>query len=91
MIEIKIALTVTQNVAQTCDYFESRVDHGMTHCLYIQDPNGYEVELLYELPRQVWEEDIGGALNYSKQLPTEGSEALDDETTNISVFRKPTL
>ena len=66
--------------------FDRRVDHGMTHSLYIHDPNGYGVELLYELPREVWEGDINGALNWAKSLPTEGKEALDDETKDIPVF-----
>jgi catechol 2,3-dioxygenase len=52
----------------------------MTHSLYIHDPNGYGVELLYELPREVWEGDIDAALNYANQLPTEGAEALHDRT-----------
>jgi catechol 2,3-dioxygenase len=60
--------------------FDRRVDHGMTHSLYIHDPNGYGVELLYELPREVWEDDIDAALNYAEQLPTEGAEALNDRT-----------
>ena len=45
--------------------FNRRVDHGMTHSLYINDPNGYGVELLYELPREVWEGDIDAALNFA--------------------------
>ena len=28
--------------------FERRVNHGMTHSLYIVDPNGYGVEVLYD-------------------------------------------
>lgn len=44
--------------------FTRRINHGMTHSLYIRDPNGYEVELLYELPREVWEGDIDAALNW---------------------------
>ncbi len=67
--------------------FERRVDHGMTHSLYIRDPDGYGVELLYELPREVWEGDIDGALNWFRVLPTEGPEALEDETENLPVFR----
>ena len=27
-----------------------RIDHGMTHSAYVVDPNGYGVEVLYELP-----------------------------------------
>ena len=44
----------------------------MTHSLYIHDPNGYGVELLYELPREVWEGDIDAALNYSEGAADRG-------------------
>lgn len=66
--------------------FERRVEHGMTHSLYIRDPNGYSVELLYELPREVWEGDIQAALNHYVALPTEGAEALQDRADNLPVF-----
>jgi catechol 2,3-dioxygenase len=66
--------------------FDRRVDHGMTHSLYIHDPNGYGVELLYELPREVWEGDIDAALNFAEPLPTEGPEALQDRA-DVPVFR----
>lgn len=68
--------------------FDRRVDHGMTHSLYIHDPNGYGVELLYELPREVWEGDIDGALNYARALPTEGAAALEDQADGVPVFGK---
>ena len=67
--------------------FDRRVEHGMTHSLYIRDPNGYGVELLYELPREVWEGDIDGALNYAKSLPTEGAAALEDRAEGVPVFQ----
>jgi catechol 2,3-dioxygenase len=60
--------------------FHRRVNHGMTHSLYISDPNGYGVEVLYELPREVWGGDIQGALDYAEPLPTEGEEAFVDDT-----------
>jgi catechol 2,3-dioxygenase-like lactoylglutathione lyase family enzyme len=66
--------------------FERRVEHGPTHSLYIRDPNGYLVELLYELPREVWEGDIQGAINHYVALPTEGPEALEDRTEGYPVF-----
>jgi len=69
--------------------FDRRVDHGMTHSLYIRDPNGYGVELLYDLPRENWEGDIDAALNWVKPLPTEGAEALVDEEADNPVFRPP--
>jgi catechol 2,3-dioxygenase-like lactoylglutathione lyase family enzyme len=66
--------------------FERRVEHGMTHSLYIRDPNGYSVELLYELPREVWEGDINAALNHYVALPTEGAAALEDRAESVPVF-----
>ena len=67
--------------------FDRRVEHGMTHSLYIHDPNGYGVEFVYDLPKEVWKDDINGALNYVKVLPTEGAEALDDRTQGIPTFK----
>ena len=66
--------------------FDRRVEHGMTHSLYIRDPNGYSVELLYELPREVWAGDIHAALNHYVALPTEGPAALEDRTKGYPVF-----
>ena len=66
--------------------FDRRVEHGMTHSLYIHDPNGYGVELLYDLPREIWERDIDAALNFAIAVPTEGAEALVDRTADLPVF-----
>ena len=68
--------------------FNWRVNHGVTHSVYINDPNGYGVEFLYELPREMWEGDIDGAINWAEQLPSEGPEALVDRTDTPS-FGKP--
>lgn len=62
--------------------FHRRVNHGMTHSVYISDPDGHGIEVLYELPREVWEQDIDAAQNYAEPLPTEGDEALADRTDN---------
>ena len=62
--------------------FHRRINHGMTHSVYISDPDGHGIEVLYELPREVWEGDIDAAQNFSEQLPTEGAEALVDRTDN---------
>jgi catechol 2,3-dioxygenase len=62
--------------------FHRRINHGMTHSVYVSDPDGHGIEVLYELPRDVWEGDIEGAQNYSEALPTEGPEALIDKTDN---------
>jgi catechol 2,3-dioxygenase len=66
--------------------FNMRINHGVTHSVYISDPNGYGVELLYELPREMWERDIDAGLNYLKMLPTEGPEALVDDLENAPSF-----
>jgi catechol 2,3-dioxygenase len=60
--------------------FERRVNHGMTHSLYIADPNGYGVEVLYELPRAVWGDNIQGALDFAEPVATEGDDAFVDDT-----------
>jgi len=67
--------------------FDRRVNHGMTHSLYIHDPNGYGVELLYDLPREMWEGDIDAALNWVEVLPTDGPQALVDETEKLPTFQ----
>jgi catechol 2,3-dioxygenase len=57
----------------------------MTHSAYIHDPNGYGVEMVYDLPREVWEGDLDAALNYAAILPTEGPGALIDRV-DVPVF-----
>jgi catechol 2,3-dioxygenase-like lactoylglutathione lyase family enzyme len=68
--------------------FHLRVNHGMTHSVYIPDPNGHGIEVLYELPREVWGGDIDGAQNFAERLPTEGDAALVDTLEN-PIFTKP--
>lgn len=68
--------------------FNMRVNHGVTHSVYINDPNGYGVELLYELPREMWENDIDAGINYLERLPTEGAAALVDDLENSPSFGK---
>lgn len=58
-----------------------RIDHGMTHSMYINDPNGYGVEVLYDLPAEVWRHDIDGALSYADILPVDQlTDTTDYET-----------
>src|SRR5436190_20187443 len=35
-----------------------RGNHGMTHSAYIADPDGDGVEVLYNLPPDVWQDDV---------------------------------
>ena len=62
--------------------FLRRINHGMTHSVYIADRDGHGIEVLYELPREVWEGDNDGAQNFAEVLPTEGPDALIDRTDN---------
>jgi catechol 2,3-dioxygenase len=57
-----------------------RGNHGMTHSAYIVDPDGYGLEVLYNLPAEVWEGDIDAALNYFEYIPPDSDEAMDDDT-----------
>ena len=61
--------------------FHLRINHGMTHSVYISDPDGHGIEVLYELAREFWD-DIDAAQNYAERLPTEGDESLIDKTEN---------
>jgi len=47
------------------------IERGATHSIHLTDPNGIAVELVFELPREQWEDDIEGALNRGvvKPLP----------------------
>ena len=62
--------------------FHLRINHGMTHSAYISDPDGHGIEVLYELPREVWEGDIEAAQNFAERLPTEGPETMIDREDN---------
>jgi catechol 2,3-dioxygenase len=46
------------------------------------------VEFVYDLPKEVWQDDIEGALNYVKVLPTEGAEALEDRVEGVPTFKQ---
>lgn len=61
-----------------------RGNHGMTHSAYIVDPDGNGVELLYELPKEVWEGDLNAALNYFEAMPTTGPESKVDDTDYVT-------
>ncbi len=45
-----------------------RIDRGVTKSIHLMDPNGYEVELVWELPRDQWADDIDAALNRATPL-----------------------
>ena len=42
---------------------------GYGPSIYIADPDGHGIEVLYELPPDVWEGDVNGALNFFQPLP----------------------
>jgi catechol-2,3-dioxygenase len=57
--------------------FIVRGNHGMSHSAYIADPDGYGLEVLYNLPEEVWGGDVDAALNYFETLDTDD---LEDRT-----------
>jgi catechol 2,3-dioxygenase len=46
-----------------------QVERGATCSADLTDPDGNEIELVYELPRAVWEDDINAALNRAVSRP----------------------
>jgi catechol-2,3-dioxygenase len=60
--------------------FLVRGNHGMTHSVYVADPDGNGIEVLYDLPDEVWQGDVNGALNYFEILPNDGPETFEDDT-----------
>ena len=60
-----------------------RANHGMTHSAYIVDPDGHGIEVLYNLPAEVWEGDVNAALSHFEVLPNDGPEALEDSTDYV--------
>ena len=66
--------------------FIVRGNHGMTHSAYIADPDGYGLEVLYEVPEEVWIGDVNGALNFFEPLPAD--QELED-TTDYRRFEAP--
>lgn len=66
-----------------------RGNHGMTHSAYVVDPDGHGIEVLYELPAEVWEGDVDAALSHFEPLPNKGPETLRDSTDYVR-FNGPT-
>ncbi len=46
-----------------------RVARGVTHSVRLTDPDGNEIELVHELPREQWDADIDAALNRMVERP----------------------
>ncbi len=46
-----------------------QVERGATFSAHLYDPDGHEVELVYERPRSDWETDIQGAINRATDQP----------------------
>jgi catechol 2,3-dioxygenase len=58
--------------------FLVRGNHGMTHSAYFNDPDGNFIEVVYDVPAEVWKDDVNAALNYFEVLPTTGEDTLQD-------------
>ena len=58
-----------------------RGNHGMTHSAYISDPDGYGLEIVYDVPAEMWEDDVDAALNYFELLAAD-----DDDSTDYQRF-----
>jgi catechol 2,3-dioxygenase len=58
--------------------FLVRGNHGMTHSAYVADPDGNGIEVLYDLPEDVWGGDVNEALNHFDRLPLDSLEDTTD-------------
>ena len=67
--------------------FIVRGNHGMTHSAYIADPDGYGIEVLYDLPEEVWSGDVDAALNYFEYLPSGPSTRRHDRLPEVRAER----
>ncbi len=67
--------------------FTMRGNHGMTHSAYVSDPDGNGIEVLYEMPREVWQGDVDAALSYFEPMPLDGPESLKDSTDYVRFDR----
>lgn len=65
--EAQIAFLLARGVP-----LKRRIQRGATHSIHLTDPDGNEIELVYELPRALWEDDIEGALNRAVVQPITG-------------------
>ncbi|MBV9829113.1 MAG: VOC family protein [Alphaproteobacteria bacterium] len=77
MDHIAIAMADRDSWLRQLDYLESRgialtarFKRGVSESVHVTDPNGHDIEILYELPRAVWERDIETSLNTSEALET---------------------
>ena len=49
-----------------------QIDRGATCSIHLNDPDGNEIELVYEKPRELWEGDIQKALGTAVAQPVHG-------------------
>ncbi len=63
--------------------FIVRGNHGMTHSVYIADPDGNGLEIVYDVDKERWENDVNAAMNHFDVLPGSGPEALLDPPTPV--------
>ena len=50
----------------------NRIERGTMHSVHLTDPNGIPLELVFELAREHWEDDIQGALNRARKVELVG-------------------
>jgi catechol-2,3-dioxygenase len=55
----------------------------MTHSAYVLDPDGHGIEIVYDVPAEVWQDDVDAALSHFEFLPNTGPDALQDSTDYV--------
>ena len=56
---------------------EFRMEHGMSHSIYVRNPDGFITEALFEFPREYWIDNIEAALHYRRIITPDEADYLD--------------
>ncbi|MEM7275507.1 MAG: VOC family protein [Actinomycetota bacterium] len=57
-----------RHVVDTGYPIQFRMEHGMSQSLYVKDPDGTVIEMMYEYPEERWNRNIEAALQYRRVL-----------------------
>ena len=76
-----------RHVVDTGYPIQFRMEHGMSQSLYVRDPDGTVVEMMYEFPEERWNENIEAALKYRRVLDIDNDpDYFDPKPEDMPLF-----
>lgn len=63
-----------------------RMEHGMSHSIYVKNPDGFITEAMFEFPEEYWIENIEAALQYRRMISPDEKDFLDPEAGDYPRF-----